>query len=202
MENLHLIAGLGNPGADYERTRHNIGFMLADRLAERWRGGWKNEKRFAARVAMAEFGGRRALLCEPQTFMNESGSTVQAVREFYHVPLARVLVAVDDADLPLGTIRLRGSGSAGGHHGLESVESHLGTRDYARLRMGIGRRDPAVREITGHVLGRFGKSEAEWVAKVLDRAASQVECWLAGGLSKAMSQFNGPVEGPEQKDTK
>jgi len=202
MENLYLIAGLGNPGAEYERTRHNIGFMLADALAARWRAVWKTVRKFDARMAEAGVADRRVLLCEPQTFMNESGSAVQAARAFYHVPLERVLVAVDDADLPLGSIRMRGNGSAGGHHGLESVERHLGTRHYARLRMGIGRRDPAVREITGHVLGRFAKAEAECVATVLDRAASQVECWLAGGLSKAMSQFNGPVEGPEQKDTK
>ncbi len=202
MENLYLMVGLGNPGAEYARTRHNIGFMLADALAQRWRAEWKIEKKFDARVAKGEFAGKRVLLCEPRTFMNASGEAVQAVRDFYRVPLARVMVAVDDADLPLGMLRLRSSGSSGGHHGLESVEQRLGTREYARLRLGIGRQNAAVREITGHVLGKFGAAEAQLVEKVLVRAASQVECWLADGLQKAMSQFNGPVDGPEQKDTK
>lgn len=202
MENQHLIAGLGNPGAEYARTRHNIGFLLADALAVRWRAEWRDEKKFSARLARAESAGRRVLLCQPQTFMNASGEAVRAVRDFFRVPPAQVLIAVDDADLPLGTLRLRGEGSSGGHHGLESVEQQLGTRGYARLRLGIGRRDPVVREITGHVLGKFNAAESALVEKVLARAASQVECWLADGLQKAMSQFNGPVEGPEEKDTK
>ncbi len=200
MEPVHLIAGLGNPGAEYVRTRHNIGFLLAEALAVRWGAEWKPERRMQCRTARAEFDGRRVWLCEPQSFMNASGDAVRAVREYYRVPVSRLLVAADDADLPLGTLRLRGSGSSGGHHGLESVEQQIGTRDYARLRMGIGRRDPGVREITGHVLGRFTPDEGAVVERVLARAVSQVECWLAHGLSKAMSQFNGPVDGPEQKD--
>jgi PTH1 family peptidyl-tRNA hydrolase len=202
MESVHLIAGLGNPGAEYARTRHNVGFMLADALAARWRADWKADRRMQCRLARADVDGRRVWLCQPQTFMNASGEAVRAVREFYRVPLGRLLVAADDADLPLGTIRLRGSGSSGGHHGLESVEQHLATREYARLRLGIGRREPAVREITDHVLGRFTADEAVLVGQALARAVSQVECWLAEGISKAMSRFNGPVDGPEQKDAK
>jgi len=195
MENLHLIVGLGNPGAEYARTRHNAGFQVADRLGERWKAAWALEKKFEARVGRAEFGGRRVLLCEPQTFMNASGEAVAAVQSFYRVAVGRVLVVVDDADLPLGTLRLRPSGGSAGHHGLESIEQHLGTRDYARLRVGIGRLAGA-REITGHVLGRFSSTEAELLDKVLTVAADQIETWLAAGIQKAMSQFNGTIDGP------
>ena len=194
MENLYLIVGLGNPGADYARTRHNVGFLVAERLAGRWRAAWNYEKKFNARLARSERGDLRALLCEPQTYMNASGEAVSAAVAFYRVALTRVVVVVDDADLPLGEIRLRPSGSSGGHHGLESVEQHLGTREYARLRIGIGRQTGA-REITGHVLGRFSSTEATLIDRVLDVASDQVETWLEAGIQKAMSQFNGVVDG-------
>src|SRR5438552_7430134 len=177
MENLHLIVGLGNPGAEYARTRHNVGFLAAERLGERWRAGWGYEKKFNARVARTERGTRQALLCEPQTYMNSSGESVGPLMKFYRVPIQRLLVIVDDADLPLGEIRLRPGGSSGGHHGLESIEQHLGTRDYARLRIGIGRQGEA-REITDYVLGRFSSTEIELVDKVLSVASDQAACWL------------------------
>ncbi len=189
MENLYLIVGLGNPGAEYSRTRHNAGFMVVDRMAERWRTNWAYEKKFDALLARAERGVQRVLLCRPQTFMNASGEAVSAVKEFFRVALPRILVIVDDADLPLGRLRLRPEGSSGGHHGLESVEQHLGTQQYARLRVGIGRLDGA-REITGHVLGRFGSTEAALADKVVMVAADQAETWLEAGIAKAMSQFN------------
>ena len=192
MENLYLIVGLGNPGSEYARTRHNAGFLVLERLSERWRTSWTYEKKFNARLARAERGDRRVWLCQPQTFMNSSGEAVAAVKDFFRVALTRLLVVVDDADLPLGHLRLRPGGSSGGHHGLESIEQHLGSRDYARLRVGIGRQDGA-REITRHVLGRFGSTEAALADKVLTVAADQAETWLAAGLQKAMSQFNGVV---------
>jgi PTH1 family peptidyl-tRNA hydrolase len=201
MEDQHLIVGLGNPGAEYAHTRHNAGFMLADLLAKRWRADWNREKKFRAQVAKAEFGGKRVVLCEPQTFMNLSGQAVGALVKFYQVPLGRLLVAVDDADLPTGEIRLRPSGSSGGHHGLESIELHLGSREYARLRIGIGRQDRR-REIAGHVLGRMSVSESAVLEKVMARAAEQVECWLTHGLPKAMSLFNGVVADSTNEGTK
>jgi len=192
MEHVHLIVGLGNPGAEYAKTRHNAGFALVEKLAERWRADWANERKFNARIARAKHQGARVLLCQPQTFMNLSGEAIGAVVNFYQLPLAGLLVVVDDADLPLGEIRLRAGGGTGGHHGLESVGQHLGTKDFARLRLGIGRAD-GLREITGHVLGRFVRGEAALMKTVLDRAADQVECWLAAGVEKAMNQFNGVV---------
>ncbi|MBI3879989.1 MAG: aminoacyl-tRNA hydrolase [Verrucomicrobia bacterium] len=199
MENQHLIVGLGNPGDQYAHTRHNAGFMVADALAGRWRSKWTLEKKFNARIARGEFGGGRVILCQPQTYMNDSGEAVAAVMNFFKIGAARLMLVVDDADLPLGEIRLRERGGTGGHHGLESVEAHVGSPDYARQRIGIGRRDGA-REITGHVLGTFGADEREILGKVLERAADQLESWLTGGTQKAMNQFNGPVAGPAPKE--
>jgi len=198
MENIFLIVGLGNPGADYAKTRHNAGFLLVEKLAEQWKSGWKNERKFQARVSRAECGGKKVLLAEPQTFMNLSGESVGALVKFYQLPLEKILVVVDDADLPLGEIRLRPAGGSGGHHGLESVAEHLGSREYARLRIGIGRKGEA-RQITGHVLGKFSAGENARLEKVLERAAGQLECWLDHGLQKAMSQFNGVVDSTNEE---
>jgi len=195
MENVYLIVGLGNPGADYATTRHNVGFVVVERLAERRRAWWNNEKKFSARLARADRGRCRVLLCQPQTFMNASGEAVAAVKDFFQIRLEQLLVIVDDADLPLGQLRLRPGGSSGGHHGLESVERHLGTRNYARLRVGIGRQSGA-REITGYVLGRFSSTEKALADKVLTVASDQAETWLDAGIEKAMSQFNGIIEDP------
>lgn len=195
MENLYLIVGLGNPGAGYARTRHNVGFQLTEQLARGWRAKWTAEKKFQSRVARVERDGRQLLLCQPQTYMNESGEAVAAAMTFYRLPLGRLMVVVDDADLPLGEIRLRARGSSGGHHGLESIERHLATREFARQRIGIGRTADGRREITGHVLGRFNAAETALMEEVLTRAHGQIECWLDAGIEKAMSQFNGSVEG-------
>jgi len=192
MEPMHLIVGLGNPGAEYAKTRHNAGFLLVEKLAERWKSSWTNERKFQARVARAESAGQKVLLAEPQTFMNLSGESVGALVSFYQLPVEKILVVVDDADLPLGEIRLRPGGGSGGHHGLESVAEHLGAKSYARLRLGIGRKDEA-RQITGHVLGKFSAAENALLEKVLERAAGQLECWLSAGLQKAMNQFNGAI---------
>jgi PTH1 family peptidyl-tRNA hydrolase len=198
MEPMHLIVGLGNPGADYAKTRHNAGFLLVEKLAGKLKADWSKERKFQARVARAERDGGKVLLAEPQTFMNLSGESVGALVKFYQLPLAKILVAVDDADLPLGEIRLRPGGGSGGHHGLESVMQHLGSREYARLRIGIGRKD-AARQITGHVLGKFSAEECARLEKVLERAAGQLECWLSAGLQKAMCQFNGVVDSTNEE---
>ena len=190
MENQYLIVGLGNPGAEYALTRHNAGFQVAERLARRWRAAWTFQKKFNACLARAERAGRRVLVCKPQTYMNASGEAVAAVQHFYRVPLPQLLLVVDDADLPLGVLRLKPGGGSGGHHGLESVRQHLGTRDYARLRVGIGRQDNA-REITGHVLGRFDSTEQALVDKLLNVASEAAECWLDAGIQTAMNRFNG-----------
>ena len=198
MDDLHIIVGLGNPGAEYAKTRHNAGFLVVDRLADRWKTDWKLERKFGAFVARGTEVQSEVLLCKPQTFMNASGESVGPVTAFYHLAASRCLVVVDDADLPFGQIRMRPGGSSGGHHGLESIEGHLGTREFPRLRVGIGRRE-GKREITGHVLGKFSKAETEMLELVLARAANQAECWVREGIQKAMNQFNGAVESPDNE---
>jgi PTH1 family peptidyl-tRNA hydrolase len=199
MENLYLIAGLGNPGRQYAGTRHNIGFMLVEQLASRWRASWALEKKFSSRLARLDCGQQKIILCQPQTFMNASGDAVAALAGFYQLPPAQMLVVVDDADLPLGQIRLRPEGSSGGHHGLESVERQLATRVYPRLRLGIGRREADGRQITDYVLGRFAGTERETVEEVLSRACQQVECWTSAGIKEAMNLFNGAPPAPLPK---
>jgi PTH1 family peptidyl-tRNA hydrolase len=194
MENLYLIVGLGNPGREYARTRHNAGFMVLDQLAESWKANWTIEKKFAARVARAERHGKKLVLSQPETFMNASGKAAGALVNFHKVPVDQVLVVVDDADLPLGEIRLRPGGSSGGHHGLESVEQHLGTTAYARQRIGIGRNDPVARQITSYVLSEFRADEQKLLEKVLQKACKQIECWLTHGTMQAMNQFNGTTK--------
>lgn len=203
MEDLFLIVGLGNPGPEYAATRHNAGFLLLEKLGALWNVAWRDERKFKARLAQADRSGRRVLLCQPQTFMNASGEAVGQVAAFYKVPAERLLVVTDDADLPLGEIRLRPRGGTGGHHGLESVQQHLGTGEFARQRIGIapGARENGRREITDHVLGRFTAGERALFERVLERAAAQAQCWLDDGAAKAMNDFNGMVVIPEDEGT-
>jgi PTH1 family peptidyl-tRNA hydrolase len=201
MEGVYLIVGLGNPGAEYARTRHNAGFMVVERLAERWRADWKWESRFDARLARTSVLEHKVLLCQPQTYMNESGQAVRALTAYYQVPQDQLLIIVDDADLPLGTLRLKPKSSSGGHHGLESIEQHLGGQNYARLRLGIGRSATAGRQIKNYVLGRFQAAEMDLLEKVIRRAADQAECWLKAGSQQAMNAFNGTIELPGTKES-
>src|SRR3954463_7445000 len=194
MERWCVVAGLGNPGSQYSRTRHNIGFMAVERLADRWRASWSREPKFKARLARSDRDEQKVLLCEPETFMNCSGDALEPLTRFYQVERQNTLVVMDDADLPLGVIRLRPDGSSGGHHGLESIQERLGTTEIPRLRLGIGRTDPVVREITNHVLSPFRSEETELLEKVLTRACDQIECWLADGISSAMNRFNGTIK--------
>jgi PTH1 family peptidyl-tRNA hydrolase len=195
---LRLVAGLGNPGAEYQATRHNAGFMLVDRLAAGAGVDWRREKFFFAEVAEFQRGGIRWLLAKPQTYMNLSGDCVGQMVRFFRIRLSELLVVVDDADLPVGTIRLKAEGSSGGHHGLDSVEASLGGRNYARLKIGVARPNDGARNIAGHVLGRFGAEEREILELVLGRAADQVDCWGSDGVAKAMNRFNGAVKPPQE----
>lgn len=193
MKKRYLIAGLGNPGKEYAYTRHNAGFMLADRLANHWGWSWRTEKKFFAEIAEGTVAGKSVMLCKPRTFMNNSGEAVGALASFQRIEPADVLVVVDDADLPLGTLRMRPEGSPGGHHGLESVEAHLGSRVYPRIRLGVARPDQGVRDIANHVLGRFSAEELVILEKVLARSVEQAETWLNDGLARAMNLCNGSV---------
>jgi PTH1 family peptidyl-tRNA hydrolase len=194
MEHRFLIVGLGNPGKKYVGTRHNAGFMAVERLARQWQVTWSVSRTYRARLAQVRSVERSVVLCQPQTFMNLSGESVGRLARYHRVNAVNTLVVVDDADLPLGTVRLRPDGSSGGHHGLESVEAHLGTRAYPRLRLGIGRRAGDGREIADYVLSRFSADESGMFERVLARAADQVECWVTDGIRKAMDRYNGRLD--------
>jgi PTH1 family peptidyl-tRNA hydrolase len=196
---MKVIVGLGNPGTQYDWTPHNIGFLAIDAIAER-AGIRVTRPESKSQVGVGKLAGEDVVLAKPQTFMNLSGESVGALVKFYQLAPVKILVAVDDADLPFGEIRLRGNGSSGGHHGLESIEQHLSSREFARLRIGIGigRKDGS-REITNYVLGKFDSGENELLKKVLERASDQVESWLEAGIEKAMNRFNGVVDSTNEK---
>lgn len=183
------LFGLGNPGPQYHRTRHNLGFLLIDRLEEQLRIR-PTAGRGDYLVSTAQVGDRRLHLVRPLTFMNRSGSAVRHFVEQEGLERSNLLVAVDEVALPLGTLRLRPSGSAGGHNGLKSVEGALGTADYARLRIGCG---PAPQEgdLADFVLGEFALDEWGEVDELLERAARAVRSWVLEGTEVTMSRFNG-----------
>ncbi len=189
---MKLIVGLGNPGPQYRDTRHNAGFMVADALAARWGvDQWREQHR--ALTASVRVGAEAVLLAKPMTFMNLSGEAVSGLARFYRVEPADVLVIVDEVALPLGRLRARPEGSAGGHNGLKSVIQHLGTTAFPRLRVGVGRGD-ARRDLADHVLGRFEPSERAEVEAAVLRAAEAAETFVSDGIGRVMNAFNAASE--------
>jgi len=182
---MKAIVGLGNPGVEYAGTRHNIGFDVVDELARRW--GVRLRK-WKASADLAVVTNRELVLVEPKTFMNESGVAVSAVMAFYKIQPADVLIVVDEVQLPLGKLRLRWSGSAGGHNGLKSVIAHVGT-EFPRLRIGVERGHPES-VLRNHVLSKFPPSERDVVERAVARAADAVETFVSEGLQVAMNRFN------------
>jgi len=187
-----LVVGLGNPGKEYEGTRHNIGFAVLDRLAEKFGCSFRSKWRFSAKIAEAVAGDAgKVVLAKPQTYMNRSGTAVNTLLQWLKVAPAQLLVVVDDADLPLGQIRLRVAGGSGGHNGLRSIIETLGgDEEFARLRVGIGRSAPLGADISGHVLGRFAPPERDLAEQAVAAAVEAVDCCLREGLTEAMNQFN------------
>jgi PTH1 family peptidyl-tRNA hydrolase len=186
--NLYLIVGLGNPGPQYAATRHNVGWMVLDRLAARHGLQFKPQQAKAI-LARGAIAGRTVILAKPQTYMNASGQSVSNLARFYKIPLDRIMIVYDELDLPVGTIRLRERGSAAGHNGLTSVLQQLGTQNVPRLRIGIGK--PPRGEGVNWVLGRFSADERADLTPALDRAADALESWLTEGIAPAMNRFNG-----------
>jgi peptidyl-tRNA hydrolase, PTH1 family len=179
-----LLVGLGNPGREYTDTRHNVGFMILDRLATSAHAEWRTERRWQAQLARVG----EAWLCKPLTYMNLSGQAAASASGFYKIPRDRMLVILDDMALPLGKLRLRPSGSAGGHNGLQSILDHFGGPEVARLRVGIGPAGPG--EAVGHVLGRFSPEEKPVLDAAIDRAIAAIDCAQTRGLQEAMNAFN------------
>ena len=189
MAAKHLIVGLGNPGAKYGGTRHNIGFQVIDELAARHGfGRSRSEKR--AQTWDGSIAGARVKLAKPSTYMNRSGESLRGLTDYYDIPLSRLLVIHDDLDTPFGMLRLRQAGGHGGQNGLRSIIQHLGSKDFARLRFGIGR-PPGRMSPVDYVLQRFHGDDAILARELAGRAADAVEVWLSLGIESAMTRFNG-----------
>ena len=184
---IRLVAGLGNPGREYQRTRHNVGFMVLDRLAADAQLPWDYSEKWGAAWAKTN-----VILIKPATYMNRSGQPLAAIANFYKIAASEILVVLDDFALPLGRLRLRAQGSSGGHNGLESVFEHFGTEEIARLRIGIGAAPSA--GAVDHVLGRFFEEEKPTLDAAIRRAADAVNCVIDKGLDAAMNVFNKPTE--------
>ena len=191
-QGTYLIAGLGNPGRQYKNTRHNVGFMLMDRLAGRLEVDFTRME-LKALVTRTKYREKRLILAKPQTFMNSSGGAVGSLLRYYKVPLANLLVAYDEVDLDLGTLRLRPDGGAGGHKGMASIIKNLGTQEFSRLRLGIGR-PPGRKAAADYVLRDFTQTEREIQSEVLDRAVDAVLAFVLEGVDAAMNRYNGSIE--------
>ncbi len=189
MTKTYLIVGLGNPGREYRNNRHNIGFMLVDRLIERLKARMRRMQSQAL-VTSARYGDAKLILAKPQTYMNNSGRAIGGLANFYKVPLEQLIVAHDYLDLPFETIRIRPGGGAGGQKGIKSAIQHLGTQDFPRLRLGIGR-PPGRMDAAAYVLQDFPAGDEQFLAETLDRAADAVFTFIDEGLDAAMNKFNG-----------
>lgn len=186
---MKLVVGLGNPGPRYAETRHNIGWRVLDELARRWNADVsREEKRFEGLLGTCERKDKRVLLLKPTTFMNLSGRSVASVCRFYKLAPADVLAVMDDLDLPVGRVRIRAQGSAGGQKGLADILRALSTQDVARVRLGIGRPDP--RFASDYVLSRFTPDEREAIEHAVVIAADAIETWLSRGITAAMNEYN------------
>jgi len=190
-ENTFLIVGLGNPGREYKENRHNVGFMLVDRLTVRL-DGRMSRMQAKALVASVNYEGNKIILAKPQTYMNLSGRSIQGLARFYKLPLENMIVAHDDLDLPFGTIRIRPGGGPGGQRGVASTIERLGTKDFRRLRIGIGR-PPGRMDPAAYVLQDFSKADQPLLSEILDHAADAALEFVLNGLDSAMNKFNGEV---------
>ncbi len=188
---IYLIAGFGNPGREYRNTRHNVGFKLIDSLVTEFNTKL-TKVQFKAMIGSFEHENAHVILAKPQTFMNLSGQAVSSLIRFYKIPLDHVIVAHDDIDLPLGTIRIRPGGGSGGQKGLASTIEKLGTQDFPRMRIGIGRPSGS-QEAAGYVLQEFSKTDEKILGEVLPTAVQAIRTFVSGGLDAAMTRFNGSI---------
>jgi PTH1 family peptidyl-tRNA hydrolase len=193
---LKLIVGLGNPGRDYEHTRHNVGFQVTEELARRYRVTLKNHAKWKARAVKIPDIGDGVLLAEPTTFMNLSGWAVRELATFHKLAPSDLLIIYDDADLPLGRLRLRPGGSAGGHNGLKSIIQELATSEFPRLRVGVGRQEG---ELRNHVLGRFDADEKPQIDRAVQRAADAAEVFVRESILAAMNKYNAAPQAADEQ---
>ncbi|MDD6133362.1 MAG: aminoacyl-tRNA hydrolase [Selenomonadaceae bacterium] len=185
---MKIVAGLGNPGSEYEKTKHNVGFMFVDALAEKLGvTDWKDK--FDAKIGEARIGAEKVLLVKPQTYMNESGQAIGPLMNFYKLGAEDLIVVHDDMDIPAGTIRIRKKGSAGGHNGIKSVLAHVGDEHFARVRIGIGRPIPGW-TVVNHVLAPFVPEDVPKIDEAIKYLVPAVECMVTDDVDKAMNQYN------------
>lgn len=184
---MKIIVGLGNPGEKYVKTRHNVGFMVIDRLSHQLEMGLA-QKKFQSLFYKKSVAREELVLLKPQTFMNLSGSAVKEAVDMYKVPQQDIMVVCDDLDLPLGKLRVRRNGGSGGHRGIESLIACLGSRDFFRLRVGIGR--PAVGDAADYVLSRFSEEEYPLIKETIDQACLALKTWIFDGVEACMNTFN------------
>lgn len=184
---MFLIAGLGNPGKKYEKTRHNLGFMVIDELARR-NSVSVDKSKFKSLTGEFKLGGEKVILMKPQTYMNLSGEAIREAVNFYKIDLKNLLVIYDDLDIPMGALRIRTSGSSGTHNGMKSVVSQLGSRDFPRVRIGIGSNKDD--NLIDFVIGKPSKSEEAVLSDTVSEAVHAVECYITDGIDKAMNRFN------------
>ncbi len=194
---MKLVVGLGNPGPKYRDTRHNIGFLVADEVVRRFAGGFALAPSQVPDALVAKrFGADPLLVVKPLTFMNRSGDAVAAIMKYYDVDVASLLVVVDEVALPFGRLRAKARGSAGGHNGLKSVAERIGTTEFARLRLGVGRGD-ARRDLADHVLSMFEADERTALDELVTRAADAAEMFAVNGIDRVMNAYNPEVTAPE-----
>ncbi len=193
LNERYLIVGLGNPGPEYQDTRHNIGFRCVDTLAAAYHMSFDRKKRSKARVADGTIAGRRVLIAKPQTYMNLSGASVQGLATFYQIRPRNIIIILDDMDLPLGSLRIRPKGGSGGHRGLTDIIQKLGTQEFPRIRFGLGR-PPGRMDPAAYVLRRFDQDELATVQPTIDRAIKAIETWITDGIDTAMNRYNGSAE--------
>lgn len=186
---MFLIVGLGNPGREYELSRHNIGFVVTDLLVDQWQISLRQNRRHQARVGKGRIAGQEVVVAQPLTYMNLSGQAVGSLARWYHLPPSQIIVVNDDLDLEVGRIRIRPRGHTGGHHGLDSIVAALGSSEFIRLRIGIGRPEHK-EDVVDYVLAPFGDEDWEVVKAAVHRAAEAIEAILTQGVEKAMDQFN------------
>lgn len=186
---MYLIVGLGNPGKQYEKTRHNVGFEVIDRLADQLFASVE-EKKFRGYYGKAVIDGQKVILLKPQTFMNLSGESVRSAADFYKIQPDHIIVVYDDVSLDVGQLRIRTKGSAGGHNGIKNIIAHLGTQEFPRVKVGVGNKTPRM-DLADYVLSHFSKADQDAMEDAFKEAAEAVKALISEGADRAMNRFNG-----------
>lgn len=190
---MWLIVGLGNPGAKYAKNRHNIGFMVVDDIArEHGFGVWRSK--YQGEMSEGSFGGEKAILLKPQTYMNDSGQSIAKAAKFYKISPERIVIFHDELDLDAGKVRVKAGGGTAGHNGLKSAKAHLGTADFQRVRLGIGHPGDRNR-VSGYVLSDFAKSEQGWLERLIEACAGHITLLLSGNANDFMTRVNEDIKG-------